>query len=400
MFRHLLVDEMQDTNIVQVELVEAIARAGAGNLTAVGDDAQSIYRFRGRRLRQHPQVPRPPPRRPRLPAGDQLSLDPRDRRLHQRLDRARTPPASPRPSSPPGPAAPARRRRHGRRLRGGRPHLPADARLARRGDRPLAGWRSSTGTTTTASSCRASSSIAASPTRSGAASGSSSRPTSRTCSPTCASSSNPRDEPAWGRLLLLLPGIGPAKAAAIRGRLSQSDDPLAAIETPDDDGAGAGQGQGVFAAFVADLRSIRKADPESNPAAAIAAVLKGGYPGHRQAEIRAPRQPDRRHRAARRPRRALRQPGASSSPTCCWPATSTAWTPSPTSRGRRRDARPEHDPPGEGAGVVAGVRPPPRRARLPLRPRARRARRRGGGAPDLLRRRHPGDGRALARPTR
>ncbi|MEO6811338.1 MAG: ATP-dependent helicase, partial [Isosphaeraceae bacterium] len=47
MFNQILVDEMQDTNLVQVELVETIARAGAGNLTAVGDDAQSIYRFRG-----------------------------------------------------------------------------------------------------------------------------------------------------------------------------------------------------------------------------------------------------------------------------------------------------------------------------------------------------------------
>ena len=47
MFRHILIDEMQDTNAVQVEIVEAIAAAGPGNLTAVGDDAQSIYRFRG-----------------------------------------------------------------------------------------------------------------------------------------------------------------------------------------------------------------------------------------------------------------------------------------------------------------------------------------------------------------
>ena len=46
-FRHILIDEMQDTNALQIEIVEAIAAAGAGNLTAVGDDAQSIYRFRG-----------------------------------------------------------------------------------------------------------------------------------------------------------------------------------------------------------------------------------------------------------------------------------------------------------------------------------------------------------------
>ncbi len=47
MFRHILIDEMQDTNAVQVGVVETIAAAGPGNLTAVGDDAQSIYRFRG-----------------------------------------------------------------------------------------------------------------------------------------------------------------------------------------------------------------------------------------------------------------------------------------------------------------------------------------------------------------
>jgi DNA helicase-2/ATP-dependent DNA helicase PcrA len=41
-FRHILIDEMQDTNAVQVEVVESIAAEGSGNLTAVGDDAQSI----------------------------------------------------------------------------------------------------------------------------------------------------------------------------------------------------------------------------------------------------------------------------------------------------------------------------------------------------------------------
>ena len=47
MFRHLLIDEMQDTNAIQIAVLEQIAAAGPGNLTAVGDDAQSIYRFRG-----------------------------------------------------------------------------------------------------------------------------------------------------------------------------------------------------------------------------------------------------------------------------------------------------------------------------------------------------------------
>ncbi len=45
-FSHVLVDEYQDTNRLQGEIVDGMAR-GHGNLTVVGDDAQSIYAFRG-----------------------------------------------------------------------------------------------------------------------------------------------------------------------------------------------------------------------------------------------------------------------------------------------------------------------------------------------------------------
>jgi DNA helicase-2/ATP-dependent DNA helicase PcrA len=45
-FRYILVDEFQDTNHAQWELVKLLAGA-AGNVTVVGDDDQSIYRFRG-----------------------------------------------------------------------------------------------------------------------------------------------------------------------------------------------------------------------------------------------------------------------------------------------------------------------------------------------------------------
>lgn len=44
--RHVLVDEYQDTNLLQARLVELFASVH-GNVMAVGDDAQSIYRFRG-----------------------------------------------------------------------------------------------------------------------------------------------------------------------------------------------------------------------------------------------------------------------------------------------------------------------------------------------------------------
>jgi len=60
-FRHILVDEFQDTNHVQFELVKLLAggapggarapgAAGSHNLTVVGDDDQSIYRFRGAKV--------------------------------------------------------------------------------------------------------------------------------------------------------------------------------------------------------------------------------------------------------------------------------------------------------------------------------------------------------------
>ncbi len=45
-FRHVLVDEYQDTNRLQSRLIDLLA-GGHGNLTVVGDDAQSIYSFRG-----------------------------------------------------------------------------------------------------------------------------------------------------------------------------------------------------------------------------------------------------------------------------------------------------------------------------------------------------------------
>jgi DNA helicase II / ATP-dependent DNA helicase PcrA len=45
-FRYILVDEFQDTNWAQYELIKLLA-APKNNLTLVGDDEQSVYKFRG-----------------------------------------------------------------------------------------------------------------------------------------------------------------------------------------------------------------------------------------------------------------------------------------------------------------------------------------------------------------
>jgi len=45
-FEHILVDEYQDTNRIQAELVDVLSRRH-GNVMVVGDDAQSIYSWRG-----------------------------------------------------------------------------------------------------------------------------------------------------------------------------------------------------------------------------------------------------------------------------------------------------------------------------------------------------------------
>jgi len=54
--RHVLVDEYQDTNALQADLVRQFASVH-GNVMVVGDDAQSIYRFRGADFRNIFQFP-------------------------------------------------------------------------------------------------------------------------------------------------------------------------------------------------------------------------------------------------------------------------------------------------------------------------------------------------------
>ena len=100
-FKHVLVDEYQDTNHAQYRLLQLLVGGGRAkptrgervnipghrNLAVVGDDSQSIYSFRGADVSQHPGLPGGLPRRAGGQAGAELSLHADDPVRRQRGDR-------------------------------------------------------------------------------------------------------------------------------------------------------------------------------------------------------------------------------------------------------------------------------------------------------------------------
>ena len=56
-FLHVLVDEYQDTNLLQAKIISILA-SGHHNIMAVGDDSQSIYSFRGAHFKNIMNFPR------------------------------------------------------------------------------------------------------------------------------------------------------------------------------------------------------------------------------------------------------------------------------------------------------------------------------------------------------
>lgn len=276
LFRHVLVDELQDVNALQMEIVELIAQAGMGNLTAVGDDAQSIYRFRGANYANILQFPeRHPGARvfaldlnyrstPQIVALTNASIARNASGFTRSLVSVRGNGVAPsviaaatvfeeaavvgqlileaRDSGVPLGRIAVLYRNHydgvvlqGELLNRGIPYLiRSGLRFFEQAHVKdvLAYLRVV---------------------------------------------SNPRDEASWRRLLLLLPGIGPARRSTLFHRISQFPDPFRALESAETMALVPAKSRGVFAAFVGDLQRVRGVDPERNPAAAIVEVIKGGY---------------------------------------------------------------------------------------------------------------------------
>ena len=277
MFRHLLVDEMQDTNSIQAHLVETIAHAGAGNLTAVGDDAQSIYRFRGANYDNILQFP--------------------DRNPNTTIFRLETNYRS-------TPEIVAFVNASIARNETGFPKTIVSARGS--GVKPLI-VPASDGVEEAEFLCQQILELAE---QGVSLAGMAvlyrnhhdsvllqAELVARGIPYTIRSGLrffeqahikdvlaylrilvNPRDEPAWRRLLQLLPGVGPSKAASVCAHLIAQADPLAALATAATMALVPTKSKGFFAGFVADLRKVEATQPATQPASAIAALLAGGYP--------------------------------------------------------------------------------------------------------------------------
>ena len=97
-FRYVLVDEYQDTNHLQYLLTSLLA-GGYKNLCVVGDDDQSIYRFRGANIENilnfEKQYPTPGPS-----GWSRTTAPPRTSWTPPMLSSATTPAARARPSGP------------------------------------------------------------------------------------------------------------------------------------------------------------------------------------------------------------------------------------------------------------------------------------------------------------
>ena len=286
-FAHILVDEMQDTNLLQLEIVETLARSGLGNLTAVGDDAQSIYKFRGANYDNILRFPERNPNakifrlernyrsNPEIVAFTNASIAHNQSGFPKTLVSARA--SGPKPIVIPtadayeeaelicqlildGTESGVGLDKMAVLYRNHHDSILLQAELVQRGI-PY----------TVRSGLRFFEQAHI-----------------KDVLAFLRVIANPRDEPAWRRLLLLLPGIGPAKTSVLWEKLAAAPDPLVAVATAELMSVVPVKGKGHFAGFVADLRKVAATSAATDPAGAINAILKGGYPATVRARYERP----------------------------------------------------------------------------------------------------------------
>jgi DNA helicase-2/ATP-dependent DNA helicase PcrA len=89
---------------------------------------------------------------------------------------------------------------------------------------------------------------------------------------------NPRDEMAWKRVLMLIPQVGPATANRIWERIAYAPDPLAIVRR-DDFQAGPRRGSG-WREFLSLIETLVQDESRNNPARQIELILTRGYEQH------------------------------------------------------------------------------------------------------------------------
>ncbi len=83
LYDHVLVDEYQDTNVLQARILRGLCKTHS-NVTVVGDDAQSIYSFRGASFRNILDFPQ------QFPGAHQVTLEQNYRSVQPILDTTNT----------------------------------------------------------------------------------------------------------------------------------------------------------------------------------------------------------------------------------------------------------------------------------------------------------------------
>jgi DNA helicase-2/ATP-dependent DNA helicase PcrA len=274
-FEHVLVDEYQDTNRLQSEIVDLLA-VKHRNVMVVGDDAQSIFAFRGASVEGIYEFPK------RYPEARVFRLETNYRSTPEILAVANVSIAS-------------NRRQFPKTLRAARPSLglspalvpcrDADQQAAFVASRLLELRDEGIALNETAVLYRShyhSLELQLELTRRGI--------------PYRVRSgvrffeqahikdvvsylrlvTNPRDELAWKRCLRLIPNVGPATANRVWERISFAPDPLALVLRGEADSAAVRRGAG-WAEFRALLEELVRDEVRTSPARQIETILARGY---------------------------------------------------------------------------------------------------------------------------